>query len=150
MTSGNEHSGSNGGWNGKYGTIETLTPAMAGTTQWFKLKPMSNTTITLVDTAGNPAAGLPVRLSLAIRYASGNTNMQTLSTAVTDSNGKAVLCVLPGKTSISLNLPGSFEEPLPLGKSIRSKIEKDIDLAPGATFDFGTVKLTKVFAENIP
>ena len=134
----------------KHGSVETITPEMVGKTMRFTLKPSGNAVVTLVDLAGKPVTGEQVRLSLLHRDPISKATCELgMSDAVTGSDGKAVLPVFPGKVPAVLTLPGSFEQPIPTGgKAILDKIEQELDLAPGETFDFGTIKLTKVFSSQ--
>ena len=129
----------------RVGSVETITPDMAGKTTRFTLKPMAHATVTLVDANGNPAAGQRVRLSIEFRSRVDQGSCATmLGSAVTDSEGKAVFSVAPGgKIPVRLRLSDAhYEEPIPTGGiTIRYDIAKEIALTPGETFDFGTVRL---------
>ncbi|MCL2623000.1 MAG: Ig-like domain-containing protein [Planctomycetaceae bacterium] len=108
---------------GEHGTIETITPAMVGKTMRFTLKPVGRVTLTVVDANGRPAAGKAVSLSIM-----QNTHTQSGDHAVTDSDGKVVLRVYPGKVSVSISV-GS------------QRIDKKLDIPPGKNFDLGIVRL---------
>ena len=135
-------------YDNKLGTIETITPAMVGETVRFELKPMGNVTITLVDANNEPVVGKSVSLSIHVRVSEMSTSSMRLigSTAVTDSDGKAVIHVPPGRTPSLLTLPGSSVSSIfGGGRAYQRTIERVIDLAPGETYDFGTIRLTNVF-----
>ena len=97
--------------------------------------------VTLVDVNGKPVVGEHVRLSIQFNKP-GLSVSHGINYAVTDSDGKAVLRVAPGKIPVVLQLPGTFEQPIPTGgKEINYVIEQDLDLAPGETIDLGTVEM---------
>jgi len=131
-------------WRNEQGTIETLTPAMVGKTVQFKLKPMGNVAITLVDAEGKPVVDKQISWTgVGVMAAARQT--EPIGFAITNTEGKAVFRVAPGKMPMMIHLPGSVEEPLPEGGTeTKRNIERNLDLAPGATVDFGVVTLTKV------
>ena len=63
--------------------------------------------------------------------------------ARTDSDGKAELPILPGTVSVSISFhapggTGSYQDRI---RSVQRIIERELDLAPGEVFDFGTVNV---------
>ncbi len=136
--------------NREFGSVATITPAMVGKTQRFVLKPTGRVAITLLDANGKPVVGEPVNLSLRGYDPDNPTshNTQGIDTAMTDANGRAALHVAPGKIPVVLTLPGNFERPTATGRGFLDQIEKELDLKPDESFDFGTIKLRKVFSEE--
>jgi hypothetical protein len=126
------------GRNGEYGTVETLTPAMAGTTQRFVLKPSGNVAVTIVDTSGKPVTGQEISLSIVTHFDNGNTASRSISNGVTDSEGKVVLRVPPGKVSVEISISYHSE-----WRGAEKPREYDLDLAPGETFDVGVKEVEK-------
>jgi len=132
----------------EWGTIETLSPEMVGKTVRFKLKPMSNVTITLLDAAGKPMADKQIGLQYTCKLDDFRPTYYSTSyyDAFTDENGKAMLRVLPGKVTITLvsnfiprNGPPQGQNALRRNESHCYTAATDLDLAPGETYDFGTV-----------
>jgi hypothetical protein len=136
------------GGDGKYGTIEKITPEMFGTTQRFQLKPLESATVTLVDADNKPMVGRQVWLAVQETRPGNRTFLGASSQADTDAEGKATLFTFPGKRFVSLHLPGRSERAF-LGTYGNDgyRIAREIDLAPGDTFDFGTIKLIRVFGK---
>jgi len=132
----------------RYGIVETITPAMVGETTRFTLKPMGNASVTLVSADGNPAVGQRVSLSMQFYNPKDqSTNEFRIGSAVTDSEGKAVIPVSPGNIPVVLRLhEATYELPIPTGgRRMQSDIRKELNLSPGETFDFGTIQLREVF-----
>jgi len=134
----------------KQGTVETITAEMVGTTQHFKLKPMGSVTATLVDSDNKPMVNMPTRLTYEHQHSGVSRHIQRWSCThgETDAEGKVTLPVLSGKTSIALNLPYSLSEQARKRHSSKHcNIDKELELAPGENFDFGTIKLIRVFGK---
>jgi hypothetical protein len=128
------------------GTIETITSEMVGTTQHFTLKPMGSVTATLVGSDNKPMANTHVSLRYTRRLPQ-HVNIWGPTHGETDAEGRVTLPVLSGTTSVALNLPGTLSEQMLMrhGHTTSYSLDKELDLAPGENFDFGTIRLVRVF-----
>ena len=133
----------------KYGTIETITPEMAGQTVQFKLKAPANVAVTLVDADGKPLADEKVEMMLLFRsIVYRSTTKRRTDSTTTDANGKAVLQVVPGKNvSVRIQLPDRY---VPTGRTSGGMpmhqpygVTRELTLAPGETLDWGTMKVNE-------
>ena len=131
----------------KYGTIETITPEMAGQTVQFKLKAPASVAVTLVEANGKPLANEKVNMVLQFRSpVYHSTHLRITDSATTDAEGKAVLRVVPGKNiATEIQLPDRY---VPTGDTSGHMpvyrpygIERELNLEPGETIDWGIVKV---------
>jgi hypothetical protein len=135
----------------KQATIEEITPEMIGTTQHFKFKPMGSITATFVGADNKPMVN--TRISLGYKHPRPSTVLYgggwTFTYAETDTEGRATLPVLSGKTTVTLNVPYSLSEQARRRHGIGTNfsIDKELDLAPGENLDIGTIKLIRVFGK---
>jgi hypothetical protein len=126
------------------GILETITPEMVGKTVQFDLKPISKVMMKLVDAKNNPLVNVRVALQIVVNQG-GGTSAVTVDDAQTDVQGNAVLRVAPGKHSMIIYVHGRFAD----GKYYSDKIEKELDLASGKTFDVGTVKVKELPSRDL-
>ena len=118
------------------GAIETITPAMVGTRQQFKLQPMGNVLVKIVDADGVPVRQRGMRLRILTDTPAGS--MLIVSRATTDTNGIAILHVPAGKMRVALRLNNNPDREF----VNQNEIEIDLNLASYETLFFGVIRLT--------